>query len=219
MRGAFFGIVGADISTTPKNLEMKSILPDSSGIKRFFSELPDSSGEKMPKKELNSRDVARQQNRVIQSAENGAVKLETDIEKGNYGEMKIDQDLSQKGYQRISLDATTTLDAPTHQGIDGIYYNPDGKPPYLIVDAKYNTAELKNTNDGLQMSQNWIDKRLDAAVGKEKADEIRMAQLNGDVGCYVGKVALNNDLNAPVSYNRVDETGKVVEKDVKINAS
>lgn len=55
MSGAFFGIVGADISTTPKNLEIKSILPDSSGIKRFFSELPDSSGEKMPKEDDRTR--------------------------------------------------------------------------------------------------------------------------------------------------------------------
>lgn len=195
-------------------------LPDDSGDKRYALDLPDDSGEKLPEKVLTPEEISQKQDEILQSVESGETPLKTDQEKGNYGEMKVDQDLREKGYQRISLDAVTALDAPTHSGIDGVYYNPDGKPPFIIVDAKYNTARpSKRPEDGPQMSGNWIDKRLDAAVGKEKADEIRMAQLNGDVGCYIGKVAPNNDLRVPVSYNRVDEAGKETEKGVKINAA
>ncbi|SHK77428.1 hypothetical protein SAMN02745136_03311 [Anaerocolumna jejuensis DSM 15929] len=39
----------------------------------------------------------------------------------------------------------------------------------------FDPSQLSETNDGKQMSDNWIDKRLDDAVGKEKADEIRDA--------------------------------------------
>ena len=131
---------------------------------------------------------------------------------GKSGEMKVDQDLREKGYERISTDAVTDLKDPTHKGIDGVYYNPDGDPPYLIVDAKYDKAKLKDEiGDGRQMSQKWIDARLDDAVGKDVADEIRMAQLNGDVGCYVGKVAKGGDLTAEVIYQQVDEAGEIVK--------
>jgi len=203
-----------------KDVGTKLELPDDSGDMQYKSELPDDSGESMPEKKLSPEEIAQKQDEVILSVENGDTPLESDTEKGNYGEMKVDQDLRKKGYQRISLDAIISIKDKGHQGIDGVYYNPDGKPPYLIVDAKYNTAQLeKSTQDGPQMSQNWIDKRLDASVGKAKADDIRMAHLRGDVGCYVGRVAEGGNLNAPVSYEQVDENGKVVEKDVTINAA
>ena len=98
---------------------------------------------------------------------------------GNYGEMKTDQDLREKGYKRISNDMVTDIDENGHQGLDGVYYNEKGSPQYIIVDAKYGSAKLNpNTADGKQMCENWIDKRLDKDLGKEKADEIR-----NDCGC------------------------------------
>ena len=161
---------------------------------------------------LSPEEISQKQAEVIESVENGDVALKDSQEKGNYGEMKIDQDLREKGYERISTDVVTDLKDPTHKGIDGVYYNPDGDPPYLIVDAKYDTAKLKDEiGDGRQMSQKWIDARLDDAVGKDVADEIRMAQLNGDVGCYVGKVAKGGDLTAEVIYQQVDEAGEIVK--------
>lgn len=164
------------------------------------------------KPELSAEEISQKQDRVIESVESGEIVLETNQEKGNYGEMKVDQDLREKGYERISTDVVTDLKDPTHKGIDGVYYNPDGDPPYLIVDAKYDTAKLKDEiGDGRQMSQKWIDARLDDAVGKDVADEIRMAQLNGDVGCYVGKVAKGGDLTAEVIYQQVDEAGEIVK--------
>ena len=164
------------------------------------------------KPELSAEEISQKQDQVIESVESGEIVLETNQEKGNYGEMKVDQNLREKGYERISTDAVTDLKDPTHKGIDGVYYNPDGDPPYLIVDAKYDKAKLKDEiGDGRQMSQKWIDARLDDAVGKDVADEIRMAQLNGDVGCYVGKVAKGGDLTAEVIYQQVDEAGEIVK--------
>ena len=164
------------------------------------------------KSELSAEEISQKQDQVIESVESGEIVLETNQEKGNYGEMKVDQDLREKGYERISTDVVTAITGPTHKGIDGVYYNPDGDPPYLIVDAKYDTAKLKDEiGDGRQMSQKWIDARLDDAVGKDVADEIRMAQLNGDVGCYVGKVAKGGDLTAEVIYQQVDEAGEIVK--------
>ena len=170
---------------------------------------------------LSADEIAQKQAQVIESVENGDVPLETNKEKGNYGEMKVDQDLRDRGYDRISTDAVTDLTDPIHHGIDGVYHNPDGEPPYLIVDAKSFNAELNREikGDGSQMSQSWIDARLDDAVGKETADEIRMAQLNDEVGCYVGRVAKGGDLAAEVIYDRVDAAGKIVEEEVRINGT
>lgn len=168
---------------------------------------------------LSPEEISRKQAEVIESVENGDVALDSTEKKGNYGEMKVDQDLKERGYERISTDAVTDLKGG-HDGIDGVYYNPDGEPPYLVVDAKYDTAQLNpKTGDGPQMSQGWIDARLDDAVGKEAADEIRMAQLNDDVGCYVGRVAKGGDLTAEVIYDRVDAAGNIVERGVTINGT
>lgn len=104
----------------------------------------------------------------------------TNEELGNLGEMMMDQYYISKGYKPLNKHRVTSLDDKKggfKTGIDGVYEknNPDGTRSYVIADAKYNTSKLSETNDGKQMSDNWIDKRLDNAVGKEKADEIRDA--------------------------------------------
>lgn len=38
----------------------------------------------------------------------------------------MDAYFESQGYERITLDRVTDLNAPTHHGIDGVYYNPDG---------------------------------------------------------------------------------------------
>lgn len=163
----------------------------------------------------NTEENIKKQDAEIKKVESGEVPLETTQEKGNYGEMKLDQDMREKGYERISTDMVTDLHDSGHQGIDGVYYNPNGTPKYIIADAKYGTAQLSETQDGKQMSENWIDKRLDEAVGKEKADEIRMEKLMDpdNVGSYVSHI----DENGNTSYDKLDSDGNVVEKDVKIN--
>ena len=95
----------------------------------------------------------------------------TDQEKGNLGEMLMDQYYISKGYKPLHQ-RVTSLQETGHKGIDGVYEK-NGK--FIIADAKCNHATLQDTKDGRQMSWNWINERLDQAVGKEKADEIRDA--------------------------------------------
>ncbi len=166
---------------------------------------------------MTPEEIAETQDRIIEKVENGEIVLTTDREKGNFGEMKTDQEMRKKGYERISGGAVTSLDEPGHQGLDGVYCNPNGKPPILIADAKYNTAQLhKNTADGPQLSWNWTDKRLDADIGKEKADEIRLAKLSGEVVCVVVRVAKDDNPEAPVTYDAVDDDGNITERNVQI---
>lgn len=103
----------------------------------------------------------------------------TSAEKGNLGEMMMDQYYIKQGYRPIHGSRTTDLEHKSGQGIDGVYEkdNPDGSNSYVIADAKVNHSVLNDhLADGTrQMSGEWIDKRLDDAVGKEKADEIRDA--------------------------------------------
>lgn len=165
----------------------------------------------------NKKEIETKQKSEIEKIDNGEQNLETKNEKGNYGEMKVDQDLKSKGYDRISKDVITEISENGHHGIDGVYYKKDGEPQYIIVDAKYGSATLnEHTADGKQMSEKWIDSRLDNSVGKEKADEIRMEKLTNpdNVGSYVCKVSSNGD----VSYNKLDNNANTIQKDVKVNA-
>ena len=136
-------------------------------------------------------------------------------EKGNYGEMKADLDMLDKGYVRISEDGVTDLSKPLGRGIDGVYQNPDGKPQYIILEVKYGESQLNVTKDGKQGSDGWIDiTRLNDAVGKEKANEIREAMVNDDVG--VVEARINQD--GHVTYTALDEDGKYsYDEDVFIN--
>ncbi len=165
--------------------------------------------------EMTREQLIEQQDKTIDEIESGDKELETNQEKGNYGEMKTDQDLRERGYERISKDIVTSLDDEIHQGIDGVYYNENGNPQYIIVDAKYGTAQLSETQDGKQMSETWIDNRLNQSIGTERADEIRLEKvLNPDnVGSYISHI----DSEGNVTYDKLDENGNVIEKDVNVN--
>lgn len=183
-----------------------------------LDESDDISESNESKKELTYEEKVKKQEKEISDVESGEKDFDRNNthETGNYGEMKTDQDLRSKGYERLSNDMVTDIDENGHQGIDGVYYNPDGNPQYIIVDSKYGSAQLNpDTKDGKQMSENWIDKRLDKDVGKEKADDIRMEKLlNPDnVGSYVAHV----DKEGNVTYDKLDGDANVIEKDVKIN--
>lgn len=189
-------------------------LPEKMGSVSEVKDLADKIGQ-IKEKALEQKIL--EQEKSIAEVESGNRSLETNVEKGNYGEMKIDQDLREKGYKRISKDMVTNIDQKGRQGIDGVYYNPKGEPQYIIVDAKYGTAQLGDTvEDGKQMCQEWIDKRLDASVGKEMADKIRIEQLmNPDnVGTYEARV----DEFGNVTYNRLDSKANVIEKGVSVGA-
>lgn len=135
---------------------------------------------------------------IVKGVENGDILLSNNIQKGNYGEMKMDVYFKSQGYERISLDRVTDLNAPTHQGIDGVYYNLDGHPPYIIGEAKYGSSRLAILADGTtQMSDKWIIDRLENAVGEGVANDIKMEMiLNPDnVGSILVHVSSNGEID------------------------
>ncbi|WP_461204575.1 hypothetical protein [Clostridium sp. DL1XJH146] len=195
-----------------ENFELNN-LPDEISENQEFKEM--ANNERVISSEINLEEKISMQNDEILRVESDKKNLETTIEKGNYGEMKTDQDLLEKGYDRISNDRVTSLIDMGHQGIDGVYQNFEGRPQYLVVDAKYGSAQLSDTHDGKQMSDNWIDKRLDDCVGKERADDIRMEQMLNphNVGSYISHI----DEKGIVTYDKLDKSANVVERGVKIN--
>src|SRR5262249_51768595 len=61
--------------------------------------------------------------------------------KGKKGESRMDKYYKDRGYKRISTPGRA-------RGIDGVYHNPEGEPPYVIVEAKFGSSDLKRTADG-----------------------------------------------------------------------
>lgn len=153
--------------------------------------------------------------REREAKENGEESPHNKVEKGNYGEMKTDNDLEKNGYNRISKEKVTAINETVHQGIDGVYENSNPPPKYIIVDSKYGTAGLNpNTKDGKQMSEQWIDNRLDTSVGKEKADEIRKEMiLNPD---NVKSIVAHVDSEGNVTYNELDADANIIKKGVEL---
>ncbi|MGT2711348.1 hypothetical protein ACVRXZ_03040, partial [Streptococcus oriscaviae] len=152
-------------------------------------------------------EIAQQQAELLK-VRNGDANLSTSMRKGNYGEIVQDEYYRQLGYERISKDIVTSLDSPSHKGIDGVYYNPDGHPPYIISEAKYNTAQLnKGLADGTnQMDRNWINKRLDKAIDKGHAKAIRKSWFSDDGN--VQSNLFNVKDNGNIIINQLDDTAK-----------
>lgn len=144
---------------------------------------------------------------IIKGVENGEIPLSNNIQKGNYGEMKMDAYFESQGYERISLDRVTDLNAPNHQGIDGVYYNPDGHPPYVIGEAKYGSSRLSTLADGTpQMSREWIEggkgtPRLELDVGKNVADDILLEGYES--------ILVNVDKEGNIITHLLDENGHI----------
>lgn len=135
--------------------------------------------EAQDKQELTEEEINEKQREAIKAAFEKILRGEelTDKEKGNLCEMLMDQYYISQGYKPLH-NRVTSLEDKGHQGIDGVYEKEraDGSKHYIIADAKYGQSHQGSTADGTrQMSDDWIDKRLDDAVGKEKADEIRNA--------------------------------------------
>lgn len=96
-----------------------------------------------------------------------------------------------QGYTRVSTNTVESLDSPIHQGIDGIYYNKDGTPQYIIGEAKYGTARLGMTKDGPQMGNDWIkgSNRLSDALGGLDSPEYQ--SLLSEIFINPGNVGAN----------------------------
>jgi hypothetical protein len=100
----------------------------------------------------------------------------TTAQKGKFGEQKADAFMEENGFvKRGSHDAPGPGGGkPKPQGIDGVYENTNPPPKWVVGEAKYDTAGYGQTQSGKQMSQPWTDARLDHAVGKKLADQIRL---------------------------------------------
>lgn len=105
---------------------------------------------------------------------------------GQMGEDEMHAHYTGLGYTLLgSHDAPHGGGSGRPQGIDGVYHNPNGTPPYIIAEAKYGSAGLGSTvHSGQQMSDHWIDSpigghpgpsRLEAAVGPGHAAAITSA--------------------------------------------
>ncbi|TQR19178.1 T7SS effector LXG polymorphic toxin [Psychrobacillus vulpis] len=156
-----------------------------------------------------AKNLNKDQLKVIEDIETGRISLETTKHKGNYGEMKMDVHFESQGYTRISLNRVTSLDDKIVQGIDGVYENSGLPPKYIIGEAKYGISQLSNTKTGKQMSEEWVDSRnrLDKALGREKADEIRMELLLNPENIESVLVKVGKD--GEVSQLILDEFGKI----------
>jgi hypothetical protein len=143
-------------------------------------------------------DIYNAQKNIINQWKN-SIATASNIRKGNFGEMASDAFLAEKNFQPLHT-RLQSIDAPTHQGIDGVFKKGN---EYFIVEAKYHgTATLGNTIDGKQMSDAWIN-------GSDRL-------LNA-----VGPTVLQ-DINA-VGYRRllaeVSPDGSIIYKELDANAN
>jgi uncharacterized Zn-binding protein involved in type VI secretion len=111
--------------------------------------------------------------------------------KGIFGEYCADQLMKSLGFEKVNGPLTQLTDSPKGPGIDGVYKNTNPPPQYVIADAKYGTSKLGMTKSGKQMSPEWIDDRLDKAVGPIEAQKIRDADFDGEVK----RLVINVDQN------------------------
>ena len=157
---------------------------------------------------IHSKIEILKQRGIISEVDDGTIELISNMRKGNYGEMSTDEIYRQLGYERISLDMTTEIDGATHHGIDGVYHNPNGHPPYIIAEAKYGSARLSYLKNPeiKQMSREWIGDRLEDAVGARNFEKIDEAMKRGDVGYQLVKVRKNGD----IMINNLDKKANII---------
>jgi RHS repeat-associated protein len=141
-------------------------------------------------------------------------------------EAKMDKHFQGKGYSKISIKGKGVM----ANGIDAIYHNPNGKPPYIIAEAKSGCAVLRwsgpkdpTTGKGTiqQMSDAWINgkpgnssqSRLEAALPPPQPGEVdHLAAIQSAPAGDVGKTVYNPDKTPTETktgtYNNGNPTSK-----------
>jgi hypothetical protein len=90
--------------------------------------------------------------------------------------------MQEEGFQKLNGDIVKVGDPPLGSGIDGVWRNTAPPPEYVITESKFGSSALGTLKDGTkQMSDKWVDVRLNDAVGSELADKIRFADAEGSV--------------------------------------
>lgn len=128
--------------------------------------------------------------------------------KGNFGEIGADLDLNTKNYQSLQK-RIDDIDAPGHNGIDGVYKAPNGD--FVIVEGKFSGSASLNGADlttGLprQMSDAWIRRpgALSEAVGNNRA--LANQIISKGYKRVLAKVAPDGT----VTYRLIDSNGFVI---------
>jgi hypothetical protein len=100
----------------------------------------------------------------------------TSAQKGAFGEQRGDVFMEERGFvKRGSHNAPGPGGGrPKPQGIDGVYENTHPPPKWVVAEAKYGESGYGVTRSGKQLSDPWTDARLDHAVGRTLADQIRL---------------------------------------------
>lgn len=106
------------------------------------------------------------------AAEEEKPDLSSNSKKGVFGEAKADAYMKSKGFKKLNGPDVQVGDAPRGTGIDGVYENLKPPPKYVVGEAKFGSSRLGMTEDGAQMSENWVENRLDSAVGERRALDI-----------------------------------------------
>jgi len=122
---------------------------------------------------------------------------------GRWGEVEADRYAASQGWERIDGPPTTMTDDFTGRNrIDAIYKDP-GPPPRIIVsDAKALNSQLGNVKDGKQMSERWIEARLQNSQ-LSRADRALL-----DEG--FDPVVLRVDKNGNVTEQWLDAAGDII---------
>lgn len=123
--------------------------------------------------------------------------------------MQMDKYYKAKGYKRISLNKVQELDDRIHHGIDGIYYNPNKNPKYIIAEAKFGKGDLKKTGKYKQMSDDWITEesrnRLGVVDKKHRKEIEELLEKNSN---EVRKDLFHVDKKGNVSIKELDKNAK-----------
>ena len=94
-------------------------------------------------------------------------------EKGNYGETRAHHHMDAEGYKlQGSSKSPPAGKQPSDQGLDGVYEkrSPAAKgPKHVVGEAKYGQAKLRK---GQELPE-WVDQRLEQAVGSKRANQMR----------------------------------------------
>jgi Domain of unknown function (DUF4157) len=92
--------------------------------------------------------------------------------KGNFGELQAHSAMRTRGYELKGSSKQPALGKPRDQGLDGVYEKAtsagDG-PRHVVGEAKYDQAKLRPGQEKWE----WVDERLDTAVGPKHANRMR----------------------------------------------
>ena len=177
---------------------------------------------------VTKKSLVRKQICEVEQVVSGFRKLDTNIVKGNACEMLGDIYFDAYDAESLLQNPVTSLGASGHHGIDGIYrIMINGVIFYIISDAKYHTSRLINTRTGRQLSNLWIDPRLDScnmsrttnsrlqsAVGKKIADQIVNEILLGKA--LLVRVVFHVDPDFTIAVHLVDERGYITVRDIDL---